>query len=61
MEPVEIQAKAVIAAALITSRSVEVPAIPTRGDWAGDAAGQRLRDLTDYVFQLLTASRSEPS
>ena len=31
MDSVEIQAKATIAAALITSRAVEVPAIPSSG------------------------------
>lgn len=58
METTEIQARATIAAALITSRAVEVPTIPTSGDWSQDAAALRLRDLTDYVYQVLTSPRS---
>ena len=56
MEASEIQAKATIAAALIVSRAVEVPTIPTRGDWSEDTASLRLRDLTDYVYQMITSS-----
>jgi len=58
MEPIEIQARAVIAAALITSRAVEVPTIPTSGDWSQDNASLRLRDLTDYVYQMITSPRN---
>jgi hypothetical protein len=58
MEPMEIQAKATIAAALIVSRAVEVPTIPTSGDWSRDSAAIRLRDLTDYVYQMITSPRS---
>ena len=54
MEPPEIQAKATIAAALIVSRAVELPTIPTSGDWQHDSAAIRLRDLTDYVYQMIT-------
>ena len=54
MDAVEIQAKALIAAALITSHAVEVPSIPSSGGRANDAAGLRLRDLTDYVYQMIT-------
>jgi hypothetical protein len=54
MEPAEIQARATIAAALIVTRAVEVPSIPTRGDWSKDSAALRLRDLTDYVYQMIT-------
>jgi hypothetical protein len=54
MEATEIQAKAAIAAALITSGAVELPTIPTSGDWSKDAAALRLRDLTDYVYQMIT-------
>lgn len=57
MDPTERQARAIIAAALITSRAVEVPTIPTSGDWSQDAAALRLRDLTDYVYQMITAPR----
>ena len=55
MEPAEVQARAIIAAALITTRAVEVPTIPTSGNWSSDTAALRLRDLTDYVFQMITS------
>jgi hypothetical protein len=58
MEPIEIQARATIAAALILSRAVEVPSIPTTGDWSRDTAALRLRDLTDYVYQTITGSKN---
>lgn len=59
MDPMEIHAKALIAAALITSHAVEVPRIPSRGEWAQDAAGVRLRDLTDYVYQMIIQGKAE--
>jgi hypothetical protein len=55
MEPSEIQARATIAAALIVARAVEVPTIPISGDWSKDTAVLRLRDLTDYVYQMITS------
>jgi hypothetical protein len=55
MEPTEIQARATIAAALIVRRAVVVPTIPESGDWSKDTAAERLRDLTDYVCQVITA------
>jgi hypothetical protein len=55
MEPTEIQARAPIAAALIMTRAVEVPSIPPGGDWSKDSAALRLRDLTDYVYQMITS------
>ena len=55
MVPHEIQARATIAAALIISRAVEVPAIPLSGNWSEDSAALRLRDLTDYVYQMITS------
>ena len=58
MDTSEIQARAAIAAALITSRAVEVPTIPTSGDWSQDTAALRLRDLTDYVYQMITAPKT---
>ena len=58
MEPTEIQARVTIAAALIVSRAVETPTIPTTGDWSHDTAAIRLRDLTDYLYQMLTTPRS---
>ena len=57
MEPNEIQARAMIAAALITSHAVEIPTIPTSGDWSQDTAALRLRDLTDYVYQMIMTPR----
>ena len=53
MEQTEIQARATIAAALIMARAVEVPSIPS-GDWSRDTAVVRLRDLTDFVYQVIT-------
>ncbi|HWW83675.1 MAG TPA: hypothetical protein VNZ26_08750 [Vicinamibacterales bacterium] len=61
MDAVEIQAKAAIAAALITSRAVDVPSIPSSGGWAHDAAGLRLRDLTDYIYQMITKGKADPN
>jgi hypothetical protein len=58
MEPTEIQARATIAAALILSRAVELPTIPTSGDWSHDSSAIRLRDLTDYIYQMITSPRS---
>jgi hypothetical protein len=58
MDPEEIQARATIAAALIVSQAVEVPTIPTSGDWSQDSAALRLRDLTDYVYQMIISPRT---
>jgi hypothetical protein len=58
MEPTEIQARATIAAALIVSQAVEVPTMPTSGDWSQDSAALRLRDLTEYVYQMITAPKA---
>ena len=55
MDADEIQAKATIAAALITSHAVEIPAIPKKnGDPALDSAAARLGELTDYVYRAIT-------
>lgn len=54
MDPVEAQAKAIIAAALIVRGAVEVPSMPTGDHCAPDGAGVRLRELTDYVYRLVT-------
>jgi hypothetical protein len=59
MEANELQAKATIAAALIVARAVELPTIPISGVWSDDSAGVRLRDLTDYVYQLLISTASD--
>lgn len=55
MEPAEIQARATIAAALIMTRAVEVPSMP-KGGSSKDAGVVRLRDLTDYVYRMITTS-----
>jgi hypothetical protein len=58
MDPTEVQAKATIAAALIMSRAVEVPSIPVAGQGFKDPAAVRLRDLTDYVYQVIASPKS---
>ena len=57
MDPMERQARAIIAAALIVRGAVEVPAIPTGTQRVPDAGGMRLRELTDYVYRLLTTDQ----
>lgn len=54
MNSSEAQAKAIIAAALIVRGAVEVPAMPSAEQRAPDSAGLRLRDLTDYLYRLIT-------
>jgi hypothetical protein len=54
MDPLEAQAKASIAAALIVRGAVEIPAMPSGRQQVADAAGMRLRELTDYIYRLLT-------
>jgi len=54
MDPLEGQTKAIIAAALIVRGAVEVPAMPTDARRVPDAGGMRLRELTDYVYRLIT-------
>ena len=58
MDPVEAQAKAIIAAALIVRGAVEVPAMPSDSQRLPDAAGVRLRELTDYLYRLLTVEHA---
>ncbi|OLC77591.1 MAG: hypothetical protein AUJ01_10465 [Acidobacteria bacterium 13_1_40CM_3_65_5] len=59
MDPTELQAKATIAAALIMSHAVEIPALPKSGvPHVGDQASTRLRQLTDYVYEAITARRA---
>jgi hypothetical protein len=58
MDPNELQAKATIAAALISSRAIGVPSLPspaTRASGKDDAA-IRLRELTDYVYHAIFGS-----
>jgi hypothetical protein len=59
MDPLEVQAKAIIAAALISRGAVEVPAVPSGTQRTPDAAGMRLRELTDYVYRLLATEAPE--
>jgi hypothetical protein len=59
MDPVEGQAKAIIAAALIVRGAVEVPAMPSGSQHMPDAAGMRLRELTDYLYRLLTTDEPQ--
>lgn len=54
MDPLEAQARATIAAALIVRGAVEIPSISSAGRHAPDEAGVRLRELTDYVYRLVT-------
>ena len=62
MDPLEAQARAVIAAALIVRGAVEVPAMPSGRHQPPDDAGVRLRELTDYVYRLLTIDHAaEPT
>jgi hypothetical protein len=49
----EIHAKAIIAAALITSHAVEVPQLPNTNPGRDDPAAARLRDLTEYIYRAL--------
>jgi hypothetical protein len=56
MDPLEGQARAIIAAALIVRGAVEVPSMPSDGGRASDSAGVRLRELTDYVYRLVTTA-----
>jgi hypothetical protein len=52
----EIHAKAIIAAALIASRAVEIPHLPNMNSGAADAAATRLRDLTEYVYRAIVGT-----
>ncbi len=66
MEPTEIQARATIAAALILTRAVEIPTIPTSGDWEGycrssAARSHRLRLPDDYESTASLIYRAEPT
>jgi hypothetical protein len=54
MDSSEVQARATIAAALIVRGAVEIPSMPVDGDRLPDSAGLRLRELTEYVYRLIT-------
>jgi hypothetical protein len=56
MDPTELQAKATIAAALITAHAVGVPSLPNAASRASpkkDDAAVRLRELTNYVYDAI--------
>jgi hypothetical protein len=57
MDASEIQAKATIAAALILVHAVEIPTMPKSGHASTDAAGLRLRNLTDYLYEAITSEK----
>jgi len=64
MDPLEAQGRAIIAAALIVRGVVEIPALPSEGQRVPDGAGVRLRELTDYIYRLVSTDdwrESEPS
>ena len=61
MDLSEAHAKAIIAGALIVRGAVEVPSLPRPGEHAPDAAGLRLRELTEYVYRLITTPDPEES
>lgn len=54
MDPREAHTRAMLAAALIVRGAVEVPSIPVGGQHLPDDAGLRLRELTDYLYRLIT-------
>jgi hypothetical protein len=54
MDHAEAQARVTLAAALIVRGAVEVPSIPSGSRLVPDAAGVRLRELTDYLYRLIT-------
>ena len=59
MDPTELQARATIAAALITAHAVGVPSLPSPAALASgkDDAAVRLRELTDYVYESIFGGR----
>jgi hypothetical protein len=59
VDSLEAQARATIAAALIVSGAVEIPTIPPGRQRVPDAAGERLRELTDYVYRLITTDEPQ--
>jgi hypothetical protein len=60
MDPMEIQTRAMIAAALITSHAVEIPSLPRIGRPIDDPAAERLRALTEYIFQAIVRPQPAP-
>jgi hypothetical protein len=37
---------------------VEVPTIPRSRDWSQETAALRLRELTDYIYLMLTTAKN---
>ena len=54
MESSEALARATIAAALIARGVVEIPTVPQSNEPVDHSAGLRLRQLTDYVYRMIT-------
>jgi hypothetical protein len=54
MESAEIQAKAIIAAALIISQAVEARQIDVRQHWHAEEHMRRIRSLTEFIYRGLT-------
>jgi hypothetical protein len=55
MDSREAHTRALLAAALIVRGAVEIPALPDDdGRQVPDPAGIRLRELTDYLYRLIT-------
>jgi hypothetical protein len=55
MRAEELQAKATIVAALIAARAVELPSLSGDATRAPDQAALRMRQLTDYIYDAITA------
>ena len=59
MDSTELHAKAVIAAALITSHAVAVPSLPRMASGSIDREDAvRLRGLIDYVYDVIVGGRA---
>lgn len=55
MDSHEAHIRAILAAALIVRGAVEIPALPADDSrHVPDPAGIRLRELTDYLYRLIT-------
>jgi hypothetical protein len=60
MDSTELHAKAVIAAALITSHAVAVPSLPRMASGNIDREDAvRLRGLIDYVYDVIVGGRAD--
>jgi len=61
MDSDELRNKVTIAAALIIRGAVEVPTLPSRDGSISDAAGLRLRELTDYLYRIIATPEARDS